>query len=83
MAPSGLRCQIYFFNTNSRIQTHNCSKKRDSREQKKMGEHHQGQNHQPEPLLGVKSKFDAEFRRFSISTTKLSYEEFERKVLQL
>ena len=47
-----------------------------------MGEHNQGQqqNHQPEPLLGVKSKFDAEFRRFSISTTKLSYEEFERKV---
>ena len=48
-----------------------------------MGEHHQGQNHQPEPLLGVKSKFDAEFRRFSISTTKLSYEEFERKVLYI
>ena len=47
-----------------------------------MGEHNHGQqqNHQPEPLLGVKSKFDAEFRRFSISTTKLSYEEFERKV---
>jgi len=43
-----------------------------------MGE--SGQNHQPEPLLGVKSKFDAEFRRFSISTTKLSYEEFERKI---
>ena len=39
-----------------------------------------GESLQPEPLLSVKSKFDAEFRRFSISTTKLNYEEFEKKV---
>ena len=39
-----------------------------------------GETLQPEPLLSVKSKFDAEFRRFSISTTKLNYEDFEKKV---
>ena len=83
MAPSGLRCQIYFFNTNYpefRLITVQKNEILEL-ENRKMGE--SGQNHQPEPLLGVKSKFDAEFRRFSISTTKLSYEEFERKVLHL
>jgi len=39
-----------------------------------------GETLQPEPLLSVKSKFDAEFRRFSISTTKLNYEDFEKKI---
>jgi len=36
---------------------------------------------QQESLLSVKSKFDAEFRRFSISTNKLNYEDFEKKVI--
>ena len=35
---------------------------------------------QPERLLSVKSKFDAEFRRFSISTSKMNFENFEGKV---
>ena len=42
-----------------------------------------GETLQPEPLLSVKSKFDAEFRRFSISTTKLNYEDFEKKVFSI
>lgn len=39
-----------------------------------------GETFQHEQLLSVKSKFDAEFRRFSISTTKLNYEDFEKKI---
>ena len=39
-----------------------------------------GETFQNEQLLSVKSKFDAEFRRFWISTTKLNYEDFEKKV---
>ena len=35
---------------------------------------------QPERLLSVKSKFDAEFRRFAISTSKMNYEHFDAKV---
>lgn len=35
---------------------------------------------QPERLLSVKSKFDAEFRRFAISTGKTQYDEFKDKV---
>ena len=37
-------------------------------------------SHQPERLLSVKSKFDAEFRRFAISTGKTQYDEFKDKV---
>jgi len=38
---------------------------------------------QPERLLSVKSKFDAEFRRFAISTGKTQYDEFKDKVKKI
>jgi len=38
---------------------------------------------QPERLLSVKSKFDAEFRRFAISTGKTQYDEFKDKVRKI
>lgn len=38
---------------------------------------------QPERLLSVKSKFDAEFRRFAISTSKMNYEHFDAKIRKI
>jgi|ERR1712130_161074 len=38
---------------------------------------------QPDRLLSVKSKFDAEFRRFAISTSKMNYENFDAKIRKI